>query len=298
MRYRCNRDTFTQEEFDQYRKGFYPMPSEWSEPGNTLFHTWRAGGSGAIGLLPVLGQFAHARFRHHAVVPKEKLARLAGMDPATIATAGKALDQLGLATPSTGSYRGKRVTTWDLKPSMVVGYRGQRLSPEYFHFSAETIYGGQWAKLTKVQRAIYLAVGGKARFIKEWDAVGRLVSATVPRAVNLGDIAAAYRHDPLRLGVRIADMSYAEFGEITGISLSALKRAINLLKHPAHWAGCGNDPALLRYSPLAVYPTFEGHSLLYHFRDHVPAWPWDILNAHRADIMGHTLEGTDHVFES
>jgi hypothetical protein len=281
VRHRCNSDSFTEDEFDRNRKWFYPMPSEWGDPESPdpmLARVWREGGAGAISLLPVLGQYAHWRFRGNAVLSKEKLARLAGVDPATVAKAGKALDRLGLATPSTGLYQGKRVTTWELKPSLAVARPGGRLARNYFHFSAAVVHGGHWAKLTKVQRAIYLAVGAKSRLIKHWKDVANHFRAVMPKDVSLADVRLAHEYGNDIGGVRVTHLSYAELQRLTGIGVSALKEAVRLLKHPANWTGSLNDPSALRYSPLAVYPTFDGYSLLYHLRDHVPHWPWNIVN--------------------
>lgn len=282
-RYRSKRNKFTPEELKKHSAHFWAMPSAWGQAGGMLASVWKTGGSGAVSILPVLGQFAKSGFRDDLVLSVEEIARLAGVDPATAARGGKALVEIGLVEDSyVAPHFGNPVTRWILSPQLAFPLEGG--APDYFYFSSRLLYGGNWARLTSVQRAVYLAIGAQARAYDAEPTDNQLLNAVLPSQVSRLDFSRCFdtsAADSRERFLRLAAVSFSDLAASTGICKSALHVAVNGLKHPAVWPDAEGDPRTLVYQPLGVYRTTHG-ILLYHLRDHAPPWPWEMLNEPRA----------------
>src|SRR6185437_5058601 len=118
--------------------------------------------------------------------------------------------------------RGVRLTRWELTPELVAppaegaGYD----SRAYFYFSTRLVYGGNWARLSAAQRALYLAVGSKA-----------MTYAVPPRDIEMlksfpndwfADLEECFRQTDDNW-VRLGCVSVAELSDISGVSRSALQ---------------------------------------------------------------------------
>jgi hypothetical protein len=282
--YRTARPVFSSEEYVAQCTRFYRLPARWGTDLGTspLSELWRLGGVAAISVLPILGQYAGAKFAHDLAMPKEKLARLGGVDPASVMRAARALATLGLARCTLGRYHGMRLTKWLLLPEIGAPHRASpgigasEQGDPFFYFSSALVYGGNWRQLTGSQRAVYLAAATRAHTYAEPPERIELVRWSVPSAVPRDDLTACYRFDLKRRWLRLAEVSYEELRQLTGLSLSSVKVAVKGLKHPSAWPAVHNDVQALQYAPLRVYPT-SGGSLVYHFRDHVEHWPWKVL---------------------
>ena len=278
MIYRCRKDRFTAEEYDQRSGTFWKMPPALSRADQTsqLAEYWRVGGKGVISLLPLFGLTANATFADCLNLSKEKAARLAGLSQSTVARSGPVLAELKLANERPVYYHGKKSTQWSLGSAFPIALTG---CDGYFYFSARTVYGGAWSQLTGVQRALYLALGTRAKTFHDSDTLGSFLRYLVRPDTPLTDIKNAYHHNQSlgAGGVRLSVASYSELAQMTGISKSGVKAAVAALKHPDVWPGAPTADTL-RFSPLGVLPS-DGGSLIYLFRDHAEPWPWDVLNA-------------------
>ena len=282
---KCARWRFTPEHLGLYRTSFWPMPPEWGSTDGTsmLKRIWTEGGVGAVSILPVLGQFAHSLGPKGVTYSKEELARLAGIHPATVATAASALKQLELASSSTVLQHGIWVTRWKLYPALAAlkGVRG-RLE-DYFSVPLRFIYGGNWAQLTGVQRALYLAIGTQSRVFEDPPERNSLLNSRHVKKSDRVDMHRAWEYSTMVVdGVskhynRLTCLSITELCVITGMARSTVVEASNELKHPYSWPECGNNPRRIHYNPIGVAPTVTG-SLVYYFRDHAEPWPWEYLN--------------------
>lgn len=278
MTYRCRRNAFTQGQYELYANSFWAVPSDWANT-NRFADFWKAGGLGLISVLPVLGQYAHSTFASELFLSKEEIARLAGLDSGTVTVAQDGLDYLGLAKGSHTLFLGERSTVWHLSQHLAAPRTADRFVPDYFYFSSRLIYGGNWAKLRPVQRALYLAIGVSAR---SYDA---LPTETHPLYVETRrDIEHCYdelrRHHtraPELPWLRLVSLPISRLVRMTGISRSAIQRALQAMKHPDVWPDARNDAAALRHCPLGIYPS-RGSQYVFHLRDHAPHWPWEQLN--------------------
>jgi hypothetical protein len=150
------------------------------------------------------------------------------------------------------------------------------LMKQYFYFSGRLVFGGNWARLTAVQRAIYLGVATRARRFDQPPADNDLLRYALPAEVDRGDLLASFEAGQGQGTLRLAILSYKELSDVTGISTSALKEAVRLLKRREGWGTAGGDEEQLIHAPITAYPT-DGGSLLYHFRDHAPPW-WGLTD--------------------
>jgi hypothetical protein len=276
--YRCYRNEFNETQFNQHRHSFWAMPTAWTQAGGQgmLASLWRAGGAGAIAILPILGQYAHSDGAGSWILSKEELARLSGLDPKTVAYGATVLAAHGLVSQDSAIRFGKRTTLWDLRA--VAAPRSESgFGSEYFYFSSRLIYGGNWARLTPTQQAVYLAVGSQARTFVEAPVNNPLLQIHLAYGTSLLDFQRCYEQDSARRWLRLACLSGETISVVSGVSLSAVKNAIKGFKHPAIWPNTTNDRDWLQRSPLGVYRG-NGGALIYHLRDHASHWPWVELN--------------------
>jgi hypothetical protein len=276
-RHRCHTPVFGQEAYDKacVKPLFWKMSVELAHhPEHGLARMWQLGRSSLVSVLPVLGQYADAPFAAKVDLSKEKIARLTGRNPATVARAAKVLEELGLGSASTlNNDFGERITRWNVKSLSANSAPGTSSSTKVFSVNAKLLYGGHWRQLTGTQHAVYLGAGSVARTFSDPEKIAQHLRRALGRGYRTPDIDACRKATGR---VRLATVSYARLHRLTGVSTSALKDAVQPLKHPDVWAGSANDPAILQYQPITVYRT-EG-ALLYHFRDHALPWPWAVLN--------------------
>jgi hypothetical protein len=314
--YKCHRGLFTEEQYNRYATTFWMLPRAWG--GDVPAKAWgggvsleqsialiksagdtpviaflrHLGGAGLVSILPILGWLAGLEKERWAL-SAEELSRLCNVDTGSIRRARAALGPAcGLsATPVsyTDQRHGRRLLHWQVPScfAAVQTVRAAGLDREpYFFFSHRLIHGGQWAMLSAVQRAVYLAVATCAYATHGWaDPLNEpLVSGVVLPGTPLDDMRRSqlvYEEHTLR----VACVSYANIARISGYSPNAVKVAVRGFKHPAVWSRSTNDPRVLEYRPIWVYPTLDNGALLYHFRDHVRPWPWDVLNTPDRDSL-------------
>jgi hypothetical protein len=256
------------------------MPPSMGDLGsNSLLASLRkGGGAGAVSMLPVLGPWVNSDFKDGLMLSKEEVARLSGVDVGSVRRGTQALMMHGLVTGAATAYQhGKTVTVWRLSPSLASPTSNAERTKDYFYFASTLLHGGNWAQLTHVQRALYLAVGSQAKTFPEPVADNKLLAAALAAHACQQDLLDCYAADPEHPHLRLALLSFTELSAISGISKTALHKAVNAFKRPDSWPRVDGDAAALLHAPLAVYPT-DGGSLVYHLRDHAPPWPWDELN--------------------
>lgn len=260
---------FSETSYQASLSKFYALPSKWGEPDGVLAQLWQRGGVGAISLVPVLGEYARASFRRGVRLPFDSAARLGGIDAGTARKSARAFKELGLADYSVCRFRGQQLAEWQLSDSFSIGVGdNQRLLPDYFYFPMRLVHGGNWARLSGAQRALYLSVGAGSIALEAARAK-MFLAQTLAEGVSTRDVdaSAAAGQDGK---VRVASMSYAALADRSSLRRESLRRAAGALKHPNIWRGSQNDPANLRHSPLAPYPAAPGYEMLFHLRDHAP----------------------------
>ena len=284
--YRCAQSRFSHAEYLKMSRLFFPLSPDWgAAPRYRLAELWRRGRKGAISIFPILGFYANASYASHLDLSKEKLARLGGIDQASVGKAAAVLEELQIARSRLRPLGGHRITQWDILPGLAVasetqGVSQRRLKETYFYLSGRIVGGGNWASLSGASRALYLGLATRAKKYTSPPDQG-LLRWRLPDGVWLGDLELAYtssgegdRH--LRL---VLDTSITDICRITGLSQGAVKSAIRALKSPRIWPGATGGGGF-RYQPLAIYPDETG-TLIYHFRDHADPWPWAQLNTLR-----------------
>jgi hypothetical protein len=247
------------------------------------------GGAGAIAILPFLGWIAGLNFGRNWAASAEELSRLTGVNRGSISKARAAFGRLGLAKAEVQNRRGVLLLHWTASPLLLPEPNAERnveQYDEYFYCSLRLFHGGHWAVLSKVQKAVYLAAATLAIVHTDAPETNYLVRDVLADNAPLSDMLAGYRHaEATRHPVighactRFACASFADLSRVSGYRLTAVKDAVRGFKHPDVWPGCGNDARALEHTPVWVYPTRNGHSLLYHFRDHAAHWPWAVLDA-------------------
>lgn len=280
--HRCARPFFTEKLLRDSVDRFWSMPSSFGKPsanGDSLLRRlWDS--PPAVATLPVLG--LHARTKRHSslFLSLEEIGRQAGLSPDSVGRARRPLIKEGLVRScGRALHHGKPVTAWDLDSARFVELEGGKSTSNCFLFRASILAGGQWARLSSVQKAVYLAVATLAVTSADPPTENALLRATAPSVALQPDVIACYRQQRY---LRLASTSLAEISRICGVSRSSLVSAINELKSPAVWQGRQSNLAASRYSPLAVYPSdVAGRQHVYHFRDHVEHWPWEVLNKGR-----------------
>jgi hypothetical protein len=300
LRFACYRNVFGQDQYDTYAGAFWTLPASWgsTEPGDwpevpligdrdqisgeTILSKLKTlGGAGMHSLLPVLGWISALDIAEKGwAISAQELSRLVGLDRGTVTSVARAMEPTGLVTAETLNRRGQRLLHWYVQQlhAWETPKSGYKL-PHYFYFDHRIIHGGQWRVMRPVQRAAYLAVATQAHVHKEPPRDNYLVRELIAQHVPLSDLERCRSEAPRPNELRLACVSYADIARISGYSANAMKAAVRAFKHPALWPGVQNDPRVMEHTPLWVYPTPNGNSLLYHFRDHAPHWPWDVLNA-------------------
>lgn len=230
--------------------------------GTTGNATQRSGGLGVFSILPPLGMAAGLKSRRKTYFGPGKLGLLAGISPHTASKALSALRENGLITSSYARRFGKTVVchsvSEELSGASTLGDGWSR----YFYFSMRTVFGGNWATLTKAQHALYIGAATCAVTCTEPPDENPLLREVLLPGQRLRDISASYGYVwDLRYTnrTRFACVSHEALSSITGVHPDTLQRAAADLRWSEH---------LSAHAPLAVYPTRTGQSLLYHFRDH------------------------------
>ena len=242
------------------------MPGAWGIEGSTtLSRLWELGGTGAVSVLPVLGQYAPLRMGKNLLLSKQEIARLAGIDPTTVGVAANVMSGLGLLQSEISISRSMSLTKWRLSESLFAA--GDREAQDYFSFRARLVHGGNWSMLSAIQRLLYLAIATQARKYEEAFCDNKLM-ALLPEDCPRHDLASAYAQDGW---VRLAMASYSQIGRIAGLAQSSVAKAVSQFR-----ADRNSEEA--SHIPLAVYTGLDGINI-YHFRDHASHWPWDSLNA-------------------
>ena len=289
MSYHCRKATFTEEDFDASKERFWAMPSKWGDPEDSvLAQMWTKGRSGLISMVPILGQFAAMQAADRVYLSVEEIARLGGIDPSTVTAAKGALAD-GWAQSEVRCWGPGKITKWDISKQFLAERRDGRYTQDHFRFGCHLIYGGNWARLTKTQKLVYLAIASRTATYNNEDDFNWVRRHLLPDTMT--DINRCWDEEGR---VRMASfVSYCELARITGLARSSVVKAVKGFKHPDVWPDVMNDPDQLRFSPIAVYPAVSG-GCIYHMRDHVPHWPWDELNRHTTP-PGNDEEGGDHV---
>lgn len=297
-RYRCMRSGFTLREYVKYREtAFWPLPTIWGDPNHPpmLAMLKREGGTGLLSVLPWLGRIAASPDYQPWAIAAEELARLCGVDPKSVRRARDVLQRMKLASTETRLRNGARLLHWTVRSELAArafrrGEKGVRYGSlpaygmqgdegfrdGYFYFSFAMLYGGHWSALDPVQRAVYLAAATKARVHRDEPNDDWVTRDLLVAGVSLADLEAGWRWG--RQEYRLACVSYSELARISGYGVSALKNAVQGLKHPSIWPDSSVDAAALHHAPLWVYPTRGGRALVYHFRDHADPWPSAVEN--------------------
>lgn len=271
---------FTDRQYLKYERSFWAMPNGWGDPNAdvSLAKIWDNGGQGAVSILPVLGQFARSSVEVDRRLSKEELSRLAGVSSDAVATGAAALHKLGLVDHAACWSDGTYVTKWTLKPALVgpTDANGRYLKDSYSYIPTRLFYGGNWSRISGVQRALYLAVASQCDTYrsppKEIEKLAHLSDRWIV------DLERCFEHNPTDPWIRLASVSYATLSRISGVTRSALQAAVRDLMHPTISGENRNDIHSLQFSPLGVYPSHNGGNLIYHLRDHVPPWEWTALN--------------------
>jgi hypothetical protein len=268
MGYRAMRDSFTEEQYDTHSTSFWAIPHSWGSAGNgQLAELWREGGAGAVGIVPILGQYAHAESRDDWTLSLEELSRLSGRSVVTVARGATALADLGLATHRLRKMYGKRVTSWSIEPAIAAPRPQGRLEPGYSTFPSRFIYGGQWASLRPAEQAILIAAITQCRSYERIPYDSALLSRIT--STDVSDLELCRERTGF---VRLACVSYSELQAHAGLSYLSVLKAVRRFKSRMS----GEDSDYL-YSPLRAYPVVDG-AMVYHVRDHVDHWPWSSLN--------------------
>jgi hypothetical protein len=289
----CYRSKFTQEQFEQYQNAFWMLPASWGQPGAVSFVAGLAakattalaevrclGGSGLVSMLPILGWMSGLdATAHEWALSVEELSRLINIDPSTINGVRRALESHGLIETTVKQRHGHRLVHW--KMDRVFSARpavAHHEADPYFYFDHGIVYGGQWAMMRPVERAVYIGVATRARVHADAPEDDYLVREVLRRDVSCDDLHRCRELSPTPGVIRLACVSYSQIAGVTGYSETAVKRAVRSFKHPRDWPESVCDTRALEFAAIRVYPVRTGGALLYHFRDHVEHWPWDVLN--------------------
>lgn len=258
-------------EYAKYQNSYWPVPNRFVTGGH-LARLWNEGLAGAVSIAPIVG--VHMNTFGCYRNGYEEMARLAGVSARTVQSAGRALKAAGLGAHRLFQ-RANRTTVseWALDPVAYVpaerdqhvrsDYNPQDRSGGYFSFPAPLIFGGNWARLSAVQRLVYLAVGARARTYSSDDAVAALLGSVIEdeQAVE------AILQREGRLSMEFVSLAMLE-GD-TGASRSALSRAITQL--PAPYAVEGGQIIQDRSVPFAALRTRDnGTTLWVMFEDFAP----------------------------
>lgn len=278
-KHRCARPFFNEKLYQESIGRFWSMPATFSEPSangdSILRRLWDS--PPAVAVLPVLGLYARTDRHSSLFLSQEEIGRLTGLSPDSIGRSRRPLIKEGLVR-SCGQARdhGKAVTVWNLDRERFVHLDGEKSTNNSFLFHASMLAGGHWARLSSVQKVLYLAVATQAFTSRQPPAEINLLQRSAPSVALQRDVIACYEQ---RKQLRLASASLAEISRISGASRSSLISAINALKTPTVWGNMSGDGTAIRYSPLRVYPSdVPGKQHVYHFRDHVDHWPWELLN--------------------
>ena len=307
----AERPTFTVEEYERHARHFAKVPARWkdSDAPGSLAALREHGGAGLVAIVPFLlyGYHAYATKGQPFICSQEKLSRLCKVSVESVAHARAGGTRLGLFTAAPERYKGQDVVTWrfdvsDAHPFASPPGTGAGRDTHCFYFPLTLVYGGQWARLSRTQQALYLAVGLYARpYSESFDRIA-LIDDIAP-GTPLDDIAACAAWvadanarddatgrattDRRRHAVRLACVSQSELARTTGLHVNALSKHLRALRAPGPWPGTGgewpswwraDEQADAEYAPLRVYPSASGGSQIYHLRDHAPPW----LHASRA----------------
>lgn len=240
------------------------VPSYWGTPSsgyplatlrNGRGDGGQPGGMGVYGILPTLGMAAGLTMGSCFRASIESLARSAGISSKTASKAANALVRLGYAERWKHEVNGKPTTHWKLSPQLTSARRAGT-SDSYFHFSMRLVYGGNWAALEPAQQALYLGAALYASRHETHPAQNWLLRELLSPHSSADDLTAC--HEAIGAS-RFACVSHRTLGLATGLTADAIQRTASALRR-----------APREDHPLRVYPTRDGHALLYHFRDHCP----------------------------
>jgi hypothetical protein len=270
MLYRCFRATFNEADYQKYKTSFWAVAAAWANGNPPPLARWRKlAGDGVASVLPLIGRMACAERRHDFAFSIQEIARLGGADPGTVEKVRNMFAAEGIATTRVklDEIWGQWLTHWSINSALCADR-----TPDSFFFHIRLLYGGIWAMMPAALRTIYLAAATKASVFHQptehW-----LYRDVLRPGVETCDIRRGYE---LVGGGRFALVSHGEISRICGVTPATVSKVAQCLKQPDVWPGSTMSRALIEYMPVWVYPT-RGRTLLYHFRDHVPAWPWSVL---------------------
>jgi hypothetical protein len=294
MRHICYRNEFTAKLYEQYQSASWLIKSEWGqrESGFPFAKLHRAdseqgcpaAGSSLLSVLPMLGMIAGLDCREEYALSIEELGHLSGVGSAAVRTVMRALELRGCVRTWVAKRRGKWLTHWSVTPKLSAAVNdGRADSSSYFYFPMRLLYGANWAAMTRTQRALYVAAATHARVYRSHPSDNPLLRDVLRDSTPLDDLERTYFANCAASeegGLRLACVSVGDMSAITGMSRSTLSIGIQGLKHPAQWPESSrNQPSLLKYFPIWVYPTTAAQSLIYAFRDDVSHVPWEVANA-------------------
>lgn len=248
------------------------MLSQWIEAPSFIAQLWRAGGAGAVSLLPLLSWFAQFRTSQEVIYSREELTRLAGCSGTALDRGRAAFESLGLATTHIVKKHGQPVLAWRVGGQLRIPIANERFDPafELFYFPMRWIFGGQWAMLKPAERAVLMVLGIKARQLGEFEA-----SEILERRTRFDTDLSRLRAEPGTRKVRLVqDLSQSEIALAAGLNVRSVEKAVG------RWRV---GPVLPRWEdasaswPVHAYPTESGN-LVYHVRPHAAPWPWGHLN--------------------
>lgn len=250
-------------ELTQYADSYWPMPNSfvrdehlnrlWTVPSSDSIHH----SASAISVLPVIGVHANTMdngyWKGH-----EGLARLAGISPRTVQKAaailnGEEIGKQGVITQPNGL----PVSVWTLDPIAYVrtaagphpdsDYDKHTREGGYFSFPARALYGGNWAAMEPILRAVYLALGGLVKTHPDPARLGRLLDRYAPaaRVPVLG-------RDERRM---ICFASLTELQALTGISKSAISSALRSHEQDSGRATGNRTSQINRHHLFSSFPT-------------------------------------------
>jgi hypothetical protein len=282
--YRCARAAFTEAAYRSHFSSFAPVSNDWFDrPSPFMAELWTRGRAGAVSLLPMLLRMAQSRSRNNAAFSREELSRLCGCDGKTIDVGRRVLEEMGLASSSVQSRYGKNVLHWCCGPSLSARKCNGRFedASSYYYFPLRFVYGGHWAQLSPPQRWLLLIIGTRARSITDEKAASALLRERLASDVAWAHVQHSWSRSETMYGkpqLRVAaSLSLGELAKQSGLSPTAVSKAVGGWKPPEIWDASSSDPTSIRHSPIWVYPV-RGGNHLYHIRDEVEPWPWHILN--------------------
>jgi hypothetical protein len=288
---RLKRPTFTENQYRQYSRSFWPMPREWGRGSPSfLSQLWEVGRGSVIGALPVLGQFTHTQQRTGLYLSTLEQARLSNQAPNTL-DKGLALAEHRFALVAKQERQpGERANRWHVGPHIAASKGPDGRLADYFHFPARWIYGGQWALLSPPERLLLLALAAHADVRTEEPVTSHyLAHLGWDWEADRSDLQASWGCNDLGFGeqrghaYRVVAAGSGELQNRTSLSrstISSIIRTWTQVRPQWPWGECVDREGLPLFPErqlVRAYPLQTGR-YLFHFRDHVEPWPFDELN--------------------